>query len=178
MGVCLRLLVIGLVVLLKALVLGFRCLKGLRRSNWANLLSVTFAVPLTTYNVEWNGPDGRIIRFRKDGEPVQGEPAFDPFAMMDEQDDSFETTVELRPVKMFVPSGDGNGKLVSNTRRTIEGPGTLVSAELDLMELRASEYIGCCGFPCLTGGYSGRVRVPSESQMGNHEVPEELYVCR
>lgn len=100
----------------KAAFLAFRCLKGLRRrsscgfkvrtrrSQWANLLSVTFPVPLTLYSVDWLQADGKPIRFRTEVQlplaceltqqemPVQGEVAFDPFAMMDEQPDSKFTT--------------------------------------------------------------------------------------
>lgn len=96
-GRCLTLLLIGVIVAYKAFVLAFRCLKGLRRSNWANLMSVLFPVPLTVYEVMWTQPDGKPIQHRQEGDPVQGEIAFDPFALMDEQPDSGRTTLTLVP---------------------------------------------------------------------------------
>uniref|UniRef100_A0A7S2QQL6 SAM domain-containing protein n=1 Tax=Zooxanthella nutricula TaxID=1333877 RepID=A0A7S2QQL6_9DINO len=97
-GTCSTLLLIGAAVAYKSSILAFRCLKGLRRSNWANLLSILFPIPLTAYEVAWTRPDGQPIQRRKTGEPVQGEPAFDPFALMDEQPNSQRTTVAFMPV--------------------------------------------------------------------------------
>lgn len=97
-GRCWNLLFIGVIVAYKSLTLAFRCLKGLRRSNWANLMSVLFPIPLTVYEVSWTRPDGSPIQHRVEGQPVQGELAFDAFALMDEQIDSHRTTVNLVPV--------------------------------------------------------------------------------
>lgn len=94
---CVNLMCIGVVTAYKSFTLAFRCLKGLRRSNWSGLMSVLFPVPLTVYEVYWTRPDGSAITFRKDCEPVQGELAFDPFALLDEQEDSGKTTVHFIP---------------------------------------------------------------------------------
>ncbi|CAK0820432.1 unnamed protein product [Prorocentrum cordatum] len=96
-----------------------RCLKGLRRSQWASLLSVTFPVPLTVYPAVWRKPDGKPIDFRSEDMPEpQGEVAFDPFAMMDEQLDSASTTVQLRPVPFSEERSDG-------LKRQCEAPGQI-----------------------------------------------------
>lgn len=138
---CMQILFIGFIMTFQSLMLGFRCLKGLRRNNWANLMSVTFAVPLTLYAVEWTQPDGRPIRFRKESEPVQGEPAFDPFAMMDEQPESKWTTVCLKPVPLQGRAIEGMDGAARKLR--FEGP-TLRTCNLNEVD----EVIGCCGFPC------------------------------
>jgi hypothetical protein len=98
-------------------------------------MTVTFAVPLNAYAVEWTQPDGQPIQHRKEGEPVQGELAFDPFALMDEQPDSAHTVVNLRPILVtdLCEEGGVNG-------RKIEGP--------HWDKPRDFEYIGPCGFPC------------------------------
>mmetsp|Transcript_118952 Transcript_118952/g.219088 ORF Transcript_118952/g.219088 Transcript_118952/m.219088 type:complete len:534 (+) Transcript_118952:54-1655(+) len=78
-----------------------RALKGLRRSEWAVLFSVLQAIPIGAYPVKWTRPveaGGGPIRFRDEKEPVQDEPAFDPFALMDEQPESGETTIAFQPV--------------------------------------------------------------------------------
>lgn len=97
---CWNLMIIGITVAYKSLTLSFRCLKGLRRSNWASLMSVLFPIPATVYEVLWTRPDGSPIQHRVEGVPVQGELAFDPFALMDEQIDSGRTTVNLVPVSI------------------------------------------------------------------------------
>jgi len=81
---------------------------------------------------------------------VQEEVAFDPFAMMDEQLDSAFTTVHLRPepVHTYERASDGELTLVQ-PRRTLEMPGI---PEPNKVQVRESEYIGCCGFPWPTGG--------------------------
>jgi len=142
---CIQVFLIGALVTFQTLMLAFRCLKGLRRSNWANLMSVTFAVPLTVYAVEWMDMYGEAIRWRKGDEPVQGEPAFDPFAMMDEQDNSAYTTVHLAP-----------GEFIKENSRTVEGPTLAIGDE----EVRVmdNERVGCCGFPCrVTSGKRGTI---------------------
>merc|ERR1740121_461620 len=114
-----NLLIIGAATTLKSFFIAFRCLKGLRRSQWANLLSVTFAVPLTVYPVVWRRSDGKPIDFRSEDMPEpQGEVAFDPFAMMDEQLDSASTTVQLRPVPFSEERSDG-------LKRKCEAPGQI-----------------------------------------------------
>merc|ERR1712008_104250 len=40
---------IGASAIFQAFIIGSRCLKGLRRSNWANLLTVMFQVPVNIY---------------------------------------------------------------------------------------------------------------------------------
>mmetsp|Transcript_2668 Transcript_2668/g.6068 ORF Transcript_2668/g.6068 Transcript_2668/m.6068 type:complete len:566 (-) Transcript_2668:39-1736(-) len=156
LNVSVNLAVIGLVTTVKSAFLAFRCLKGLRRSQWANLLSVTFPVPLTVYTVDWQQPDGQPIRFRTKEIPVQGEVAFDPFAMMDEQPDSAYTTVHLRPerVHRFEKSEHGELRVLQPSRR-LEMPGMPVPSKLEPAQFKAvieAEYIGCCGFPWPTGG--------------------------
>ncbi|CAE7558129.1 rnz [Symbiodinium necroappetens] len=156
LNVSVNLAVIGLVTTVKSAFLAFRCLKGLRRSQWANLLSVTFPVPLTVYTVDWQQADGQPIRFRTKEMPVQGEVAFDPFAMMDEQPDSAYTTVHLRPerVHRFEKSEHGELRVLQPSRR-LEMPGMPVPSKLEPAQFKAvieAEYIGCCGFPWPTGG--------------------------
>lgn len=142
------------IVIFQGLMMGFRSLKGLRRSNWANLMSVTFAVPLTLYAVEWTRPNREPIRFRTEGEPVQGEPAFDPFALMDEQPDSAKTTVHLRPMHL---------RPTSDNRRTLEGPKLASKTTLYMENV---EYVGCCGFPCRTGSWTDKLDSDDEEDQG------------
>jgi len=96
-GRCSALLLVGVVVAYRSFILAFRCLKGLRQANWASLMSVMFPVPLNVYEAMWTQPDGTPIQHRKVGDPVQGELAFDPFALMDEQPESSRTTLTLVP---------------------------------------------------------------------------------
>jgi len=115
-GRCVNLLIIGVMVAYKSFALAFRCMKGLRRSNWANLISVLFPVPLTVYEVAWTRPDGSAIQHRVGGQPVQGEMAFDAFALMDEQIDSSRTTVNLVPCAVspaFEPTNWSTNEVVS-----------------------------------------------------------------
>mmetsp|Transcript_98346 Transcript_98346/g.317044 ORF Transcript_98346/g.317044 Transcript_98346/m.317044 type:complete len:579 (-) Transcript_98346:61-1797(-) len=100
-SICTNLLLIGVGVAYKAFSLCFRCLKGLRTSNWAHLISVLFPIPLGVYEVYWTQPDGGPIRYRVDGQPVQAELAFDSFALMDEQPESAGTTVNLAPCSIL-----------------------------------------------------------------------------
>eukprot|EP00971_Amphidinium_carterae_P269600 5348301-Amphidinium_carterae.1 len=92
-----NLLVIAVGVVIKSILSAFRCLKGLRRSQWANLMAVTFPIPVSAWSVYWTTPDGNPITHRSEGEPVQSEKAFDPFALMDEQPESKYTVVTLQP---------------------------------------------------------------------------------
>mmetsp|Transcript_48223 Transcript_48223/g.149126 ORF Transcript_48223/g.149126 Transcript_48223/m.149126 type:complete len:469 (+) Transcript_48223:86-1492(+) len=132
---CLQVLVIGVTVAFKSFYMAFRCLKGLRRTNWASLLTVMFTIPLAVYPVTWTQPDGSAIQHRKDGEPVQGELAFDPFALMDEQPESADMTVQLKPI----PRQHSEGKLT-----VLTGP---ANPSRSVMFAEGEEYIGCCGFP-------------------------------
>jgi len=125
---------IGASVVWKAFIIGFRCLKGLRRSNWANLLTVMFPVPLNVYPVEWTQPDGRPIQHRTEDDPVQGELAFDPFALMDEQPSSAETILVLKP---------SASESIHHSTQEVEGPVALQMTE----KVRRERHIGCCGFP-------------------------------
>lgn len=195
--------------------IAFRALKGLRLSNWASLLSVTYVVPIESFPVRWERPvqekkvevtapegvamlglgplhsrvvegqggwlvehlekdswaeeagiregdelvalndqsvsrvggddlrpegkrplalrfvrrtGGGPIRFRTPGEDVQGEPAFDPFCLMDEQPESCMQAVHL------VPAGQ------SEMQRARWCPKGAADGQ-GVME------IGCCGFP-------------------------------
>jgi len=91
---------LNVIFLWQAIGLVLRSLKGLRRQQWASLLSVLYTVPTQVYPVRWRQPDGQRVRWRKDFDSVQEEPAFDPFALMDEQPESGQTKVVLRPVPM------------------------------------------------------------------------------
>merc|ERR1719420_1627697 len=64
-----RLTLVGVGVSITAFSLAFRCLKGLRRSNWANLMTVTFAIPVALYDVDWKTPDNEPIKFRDEETP-------------------------------------------------------------------------------------------------------------
>ena len=159
---------IGSVAALRCMLIALRCLKGLRRANWANLLSVTYTVPVAVFDVVWyheiDMPEGKKrnepIKHRKYGEPVQGELAFDPFALMDEQPGSATTTVELKPtpyeIKVVKKNGVEEIRLTSRALRQPKAPRT----QKDLVEnyaLEKKEAVGCCGFPYRTGGMVGRI---------------------
>mmetsp|Transcript_30562 Transcript_30562/g.71380 ORF Transcript_30562/g.71380 Transcript_30562/m.71380 type:complete len:608 (+) Transcript_30562:2-1825(+) len=112
----------------------FRALKGLRRPQWAGLFSVLYSVPINVYPVEWTRPEeagGGPIYRRDEGEAVQSEPAFDPFCLMDEQPESGNTRVVLKPTPVYAKvEGDDEGDNAS-----------MLDSEAELVE------IGCCGFP-------------------------------
>lgn len=154
-SVTVNLLIIGVLTAIKSIFLAFRCLKGLRRSQWANLLSVMFPVPITMYSVDWKLPSGMPIRFRTEGVPVQGEIAFDPFAMMDEQLDSASMTINMQPEpvhRYHINTESGELDLVEPTRH-LETPAIPMPAfSAHQLQVRKVEYIGCCGFPWPTGG--------------------------
>lgn len=151
-----ELLVLAVAMVTQSLFLAFRCLKGLRRSNWASLMSVKFSVPLNAYPAEWTAPDGNPVVNRKEGQPVQGELAFDPFALMDEQPESATTRVRLVPTL----NEDEVGRRASRrserqpTAATLRGP-TSVS-----LEAVREQRIGCCGFPC---GPAGGAETPKST---------------
>merc|ERR1712232_922789 len=181
--ICIRYFVIGVLSLVKSLFVAFRCLKGLRRSNWASLLSVMFPIPVNAYSVEWTTPKGLPIRHRKQDEPIQSELAFDPFALMDEQPESKSTQVSLRPEFVFEEYFDGTcRRWRRTTKRNLLGPiQSLPDAGSKIDRLKKNsdgkevtvqkfEYIGCCGFPCTTGGIQGRL-----SGMSDSDSEEEEY---
>jgi len=153
--VCMNLTIVGVATTLKSLFVAFRCLKGLRRSQWANLLSVLFPVPMTIYSVTWRQSDGQPIRFRSEGMAVQEEVAFDPFAMMDEQPDSAFTTLHLRPEPVHIYHRVEGGRLtLMAPARSMQIPAK-PTPQPDELQMREAEYIGCCGFPWPTGGHQG-----------------------
>jgi len=153
-GVCMNLAIIGVGTALKSLFVALRCLKGLRRSQWANLLSVVFPVPLTVYTVDWRQSNGEPIKFRTKDMSVQEEVAFDPFAMMDEQLDSAYTTVNLAPAQAMEQKRTPSGSFrMEPSRKNIEAPG--IKNLHDKVQIMDAEYIGCCGFPWPTGGHKG-----------------------
>jgi len=157
-GVCINLSVIGVGTALKSLFVALRCLKGLRRSQWANLLSVVFPVPLTVYTVDWRQPDGKPIKFRDETMKVQEEVAFDPFAMMDEQLDSAFSTINLAPEPSMKEGRTPSGRItVEPSRAGMEAPGISDKSLHGKVEFHMEEsyYIGCCGFPWSTGGKKG-----------------------
>lgn len=123
-----RIVILGVGVFAQSFALTFRALRGLRRQQWANLFSVLYAVPIEAFPVVWERPDGGPIRFRSEGEPVQGEPAFDPFCLMDEQPESARTRALLQPGQQ-TPEQQERWR-----HQELRGE----SADTD---------IGCCGFP-------------------------------
>lgn len=135
------LLLIGAVSTFKCVLLALRCLKGLRRSQWANLLSVTFAVPLGAWPISWHQPNGQPIKYRTEDGKVQSEVAFDPFALMDEQPNSSLTMVTLKPESNYS---------TAHARKVSDPPEPVryleVSSPSEDCDERG-EYIGCCGFP-------------------------------
>jgi len=64
---CTNLLLIGVGACIKAIMVALRTLKGLRRAQWANMMFLTFAVPVTVYAVEWTTADGEPIMHREPG---------------------------------------------------------------------------------------------------------------
>jgi hypothetical protein len=159
---CGRLFMIGVLAAIKCFIIGFRTLKGLRRSNWANLISVTFTIPVNAYSVAWKRPDGNPIQGRLGNEPVQSEMAFDPFALMDEQLESANSHVTLKPsfvVCREVDVESGTMTQRRTTTRELQGPN--LPCDLEDIDVRSAEYVGCCGFPFLTGGIQGRFELSS-----------------
>lgn len=101
-----RVLLLSLTVMLGCLGLALRSLKGLRHPQWASLFSNQYAIPIEAWPTRWtsmhdddplNPYNEEPIRFRGTGDDVQGEPAFDPFALMDEQATSARLLLKLRP---------------------------------------------------------------------------------
>lgn len=166
-----RLVLIGVGVAVQSLLRALRCLKGLRRSQWANLMSVLFPIPIAVYSVEWNQLfSEEPARGRKPGQPVQSEMAFDPFALMDEQPESRYTSISLRPEAIVDRTVPGKWKPLG-IGRDVEGPNIGMDSKKQVggWQVEAAEYIGCCGFPCLTGGYQA-VLPPSSDSEDEEEV--------
>lgn len=151
---------IGVSVVWKAFIIGFRCLKGLRRSNWANLLTVMFPVPLNIYPVEWTQPDGSPIQHRTEQDPVQGELAFDPFALMDEQPESAQTILYLRPQPR---------EEVHHNEKEVEGPVSTVRSKENEGRHVA---IGCCGFPYWAKKEKNEPELSSVPEESEEDDPE------
>jgi len=120
-----QLIVISVTGLVKSLTVAFRCMKGLRRSQWANLISVLFSVPINVYPVTWSSlPDADWPEQCDDDTETQGERAFDPFVLMDEQLNSKSFKLQLAAVQIAC----------SSPRAGDWTP-------------READAIGCCGFP-------------------------------
>lgn len=97
-AVIIRIAVLGLGVCIHSLNYILRALRGLRRGQWANMFSVLYAVPVEAFPVFWERPNGGPMKWRSEGQPVQSEPAFDPFCLMDEQPESAMTRAAILPV--------------------------------------------------------------------------------
>ncbi|CAE7759239.1 rnz, partial [Symbiodinium sp. CCMP2456] len=75
----LQLVTIAVTSLVKSLMVAFRCLKGLRNAQWANLITVLFNIPINIYPVTWASIDAELPPGVTEETETQGEPAFDPF---------------------------------------------------------------------------------------------------
>jgi len=140
-----RLQLLSLAVAVGSFSITFRALKGLRRPQWANLFSVLYSVPIAAFPIVWTRPPeagGGPIRFRMEGEPVQSEPAFDPFCLMDEQPESGRMKIVLKPA----PQSEEEMSLWDAAEEAIE-----------------DSMIGCCGFP-RKGGFESEVDIEMEPE--------------
>lgn len=137
--------------------IAFRSLKGLRRPNWGNLFSILYTVPIEAFPIQWVQPDGEPIRWRKAGEAVQSEPAFDPFCLMDEQPESGRTTVHFSPVSQ-------SPEQVELWCRSKDP-----SADVE---------IGCCGFPLRKAFGSSKHRPLDEADEADDTEEYEAAVDR
>ncbi|CAK9115388.1 Hypothetical protein SCF082_LOCUS53403 [Durusdinium trenchii] len=90
-----QLIVISITGLVKSLMVAFRCIKGLRQSQWANLITVLFSVPINVYPVTWSSLDAELPETCDADTETQGERAFDPFVLMDEQVNSKTLRLQL-----------------------------------------------------------------------------------
>ncbi|CAJ1407669.1 unnamed protein product, partial [Effrenium voratum] len=117
-----QLMMIAVTSLAKSLMVAMRCVKGLRRSQWANLITVLFSVPINAYPVTWASLDAEPPEGCDETE-TQGERAFDPFVLMDEQINSKNLRLELAAIQW---QGTPRGGDVTP---------------------READAIGCCGFP-------------------------------
>mmetsp|Transcript_49954 Transcript_49954/g.142804 ORF Transcript_49954/g.142804 Transcript_49954/m.142804 type:complete len:575 (-) Transcript_49954:92-1816(-) len=175
----LELFLVSLGATLQCLAKGWLCLKGLRNSNWATMLTVKFPVPLNMYPVQWTREDedkdyisGKPIQHRDRYTPVQGEVAFDPFALMDEQPDSAKTWCQIRPSKASRPrlsrKGDesvtiqrqestssraGTSSRGSSKNNKLAGPLATESGVRFAKTVEDQDF--CCGFACVKFGKRG-----------------------
>jgi len=95
------------------------------------------------------------VQHRTEHDPVQGEIAFDPFALMDEQPESMGTVLVLKPeFRKSDPciTSEVCGPVARKSVRLAENPDLVTK-------------IGCCGFP-----YLARARV-------NDETDESMDPC-
>lgn len=171
-----ELLVVSFGATIACLIRAWGCLKGLRNSNWATLMTVKFPVPLNVYPVVWtrednNGEyiDGDPILHRDKFTPVQGEVAFDPFALMDEQVDCATTWCNIRPSKVGTrekffkaPAEESTPTIINAQSETrsqkarrlnhmLSGP--LASPEgKDWQKKCVKDQDLCCGFACVKFG--------------------------
>jgi len=131
-----RFVVLGFTVFLNSVNLAMLTLKGLRWAHWANMISVLYPVPIGTFPVEWERPTktgGGPVRWRDVGDSVQGEPAFDPFCLMDEQPESNRTRPGIAPMKLLLAE--------SFSERSMRKWERLNTSDDEGIE------VGCCGFP-------------------------------
>lgn len=131
-----QLILMSVLMLIHTFGITFRALRGLRRARWGSLFTVTYVVPIEVFPVVWERPlemGGGPIQFRRENEEVQGEPAFDPFALMDEQPESWRSTVVLQP-RLF-------GKEEAKRQDWYLSAGGEEDAECQDGGIR------CCGFP-------------------------------
>jgi len=167
-------LVVAVLVAFQAFSLSFRALKGLRRQNWTNLFSVLYTVPLESYPVKWTRPQeegGGPIKWRKEYMPVQSEPAFDPFALMDEQPESALLCAPLAPAIR-------DPQHRTQSRHCCDP--VCHSQAFQAADPRPS-IIGCCGFPypgehgegIIGEGDVGRFRVEEECNNSSHSEDDE-----
>jgi len=159
-SVVLRICVLGGGVCWHSFNLTFRALKGLRRGQWANMFSVLYAVPIEAFPVCWSRPplgSGKspgAVKWRNEGEPVQAEPAFDPFCLMDEQ-----------------PESGGMRALITSVPTT-EKVQFLWEPYTGMLDTE----IGCCGFPLPVASWGEPPEIPDgyetsmESRDGFPEV--------
>merc|ERR1711879_487201 len=69
-------------------------------------------------------PGSKPIRWRHEGEPVQSEPAFDPFCLMDEQPESAWTFPLIVPMNMAARGLGANGEFIEEHQQMIWEPYT------------------------------------------------------
>ncbi|CAK9115334.1 Hypothetical protein SCF082_LOCUS53383 [Durusdinium trenchii] len=118
-----QLIVISITGLVKSLMVAFRCIKGLRQSQWANLITVLFSVPINVYPVTWSSLDAELPETCDADTETQGERAFDPFVLMDEQVNSKTLRLQLAALQWCASPRAGD------------------------VTPREADAIGCCGFP-------------------------------
>jgi len=127
-----RLLSLAVFVFIGSLGMTLRALKGLRHARWANLIGNLYTVPIEVFPVTWSRPEeagGGPIQYRSTGEDVQGEPAFDPFCLLDEQPESWRSHLVIAPVRE-------SAQETANSRWSSSCGST-----------KDQEVERCCGFP-------------------------------